>query len=410
MNEPARNALAALLGRAERAWARNATGTITLRLSEASFRAYLELASRHAKDEFHATMRSAERAGAVRIEWDRLAGDDGQIQRIVLIDADALAAYLSVRPLWVAFEHARKRLEDCADQPGVRRLLDAWRQGKRPRSIGPEQISGVVDAIEVLNFQRASNYEDTPVRHASARLFDDSKRIESLIPILDILGQEDEQVGMARLPEEVLARLGLVRYPQPTLIAGRAQIRFTNGEELDIPTPYIGVSPHSLSALKVAPEARYVLTVENYTPFNDIAKGKAGDVEGIIAYTAGMPSPAFLNVYCRLLEATPENLPVYHWGDIDLGGFRIADVLAQKARAVGRSLRLWSMNPSVPAIANQVRRKQRYLPDDAVRWIMLIADKHGWAEERAGVESVRVAYEQEMLEVACPRTNLKESN
>lgn len=187
MNKHARAALAALLRRAERAWARDAASTITLRLSEASFRAYLELDTRTAKDEFHATMRSAERGGAIRIEWDRLAGEDGQIQRVVLVNANALAAYLGVTPLWVAFKHARESLEERTDLPGIRRLLEAWRQGKRPRSVGPEHISSVLDALQVLTAQHASNYEDAPIRQVSARLFSDSKRIEELFPILDMV-------------------------------------------------------------------------------------------------------------------------------------------------------------------------------------------------------------------------------
>lgn len=395
MSKAATKALEALLARTERAWTRDSGATISLRMSEVSFRAYFDLGSRRETDDFHAVMRHAERSGAIGIEWDNLAGENGQIRRIVLKNRDQLASLLAVTPLWLECQQATEILSDSQDHPGVRRLLDAWHEGKRPRGIGPDKAWDVLQSMRVITALKQAEFEDVPVRQLSANLFKDSKKIEGLLPILDFMTQDDETCSLARSSEEVLATLGLVRFPQPTLIAGCATLIFKDDDKIRVPSPYLGVAPQSLERIEVASDARYLLTVENYTTFNEIAKGKAGPLEGVVIYTAGMPSPSFLRSYSLALSSTSQGIPIYHWGDIDLGGFRIADILASQAERLGLEIRLWKMNPEklldIP--------RWRELTNTEMSWIKTIAGKRGWAEEWAGVEATGAAYEQEMLKV-----------
>jgi hypothetical protein len=399
MSKAATCALEKLLARAENAWSKNSETPVTLRMSEASFPAYLDMGSLKEKQTFHAAMRDAERKGALRIEWDKLAGEDGQILRVVLLDGDKTASILGVIPLWDACQRAESALSGHRDNTTVQKLLVAWREGKRPRGIGPEQIESVLNALYVISELGSCGYEDVPVRQLSVRLFRDSKHIEKkLLPILDYLTQDDETCTLARQPEDVLATLGLVKFPQPVLISGRAAAHFNNGDSIDLPAPYIGLAPQSLKAIKLAVDARYILTVENFTPFNEIARGKAGPVEGVVIYTAGMPSPSFLRFIALLLNGTPSRIPVYHWGDIDLGGFRIADVLANQIERLGGKLSLWNMNPE------NVQDILRWcdLSPSEISWIRTIALKHGWQGELDGVEATRASYEQEMMRASCP--------
>lgn len=398
MSKAASTALEKLLERAEKAWSRNSETPIKLRMSEASFPTYLDLGSLKEKEEFHAAMRDAERKGALRIEWDVLAGEDGQIKGVVLLDRAKIASILGVAPLWASFKRAEEALAGYQDRASVRSLLAAWREGRRPRGIGSEQVESVLDALRVISALDSVEDEDIPVRQLSAKLFRDSKRIEKMLPILDYLTQDDETCTLARQPEDVLATLGLVKFPQPVLIAGRARARFRNGDSMIVPTPYIGLAPQSLEALEVAQDARYILTVENYTPFNEIAKGKAGPIEGVVIYTAGMPSPSFLRFYALAINGASPCIPIYHWGDIDLGGFRIADVLANQAERHGAKLSLWNMNPEdvmdIP--------RWRDLSESDLSWIRMIALKHGWQKELKGVEASKASYEQEMMAACCP--------
>lgn len=397
MSAVATQALRKLLERAEKAWTRDSGARITLPMTASSFPAYLDLESLQKKDEFHSACRGAERQGVIKVEWDPLAGKEGQIARLILLDRDKLAAILHATPLWDNYRKAENALAGSVNAPSVQALLAAWREGKRPR-IGPEQVGDVLDALRVISAVEQSGGDDIPVRQLSAQLFIDSKRIEKLLPVLDYLTQEDETCTLARQPEDILASLGLVKFPQPVLMAGRAVAHFTNGSSLGIPAPYIGLAPQSIARIEASRDARYILTVENYTTFNEIAKGKAGPVEGVVIYTAGMPSPSFLRVYAMAIDDAIPDAPVYHWGDIDLGGYRIADVIARHAGKCGRRLRLWNMNPGD---IEGVRPWAEFSTSD-LSWVRTIALEHGWMAELAGVETTRSSYEQEMLPVRCP--------
>lgn len=398
MSAIATQAFRKLVERAEKAWTRDSEARITLVMTNSSFPAYLDLETLQKKEEFHSACRGAERQGAIEIEWDPLAGKEGQIARLVLLDPDKLAAILHATPLWDSYRKAETALARSMNTPSVQALLAAWREGKRPRAIGPEQVGDVLDALRVISAIEQSGGDDIPVRQLSAQLFNDSKRIEKLLAVLDYLTQEDETCTLARQPEDILAALGLVKFPQPVLIAGRAVAHFTNGSTLGMPTPYIGLAPQSLARVEASRDARYILTVENYTTFNEIAKGKAGPVEGVVIYTAGMPSPSFLRVYAMAIDGSFPEVPIYHWGDIDLGGYRIADVLARHAGERGRRLLLWNMNPGN---IDGIRPWAKLSPSD-LSWIRTIALKHGWETELGGVEATRSSYEQEMLSVRCP--------
>ena len=400
MSAAARKALEKLLSRAERAWSRKSEDTtLALRMSEASFKDYLELPTRRETDEFHAAMRAAERAGAIRIEWDSHAGEDGQILRVVLMDKGALTNHVGRTPLWDACSQAEARLSEFAPHDGARRLLEKWRLGKRPRSIGPDRIDDLMDAVRVLHGLGEYGGEDIPVRQYSVKLFNDSKRAEALLPVLDYLTSEGDDEGMARTAEEVLGGLGLIRHPQPALAAGMARVVFHNGDAIRLPSPYLGLAPQSVERIEVAVSARFILTVENYTTFNEICRGKAGPIQGIVLYTAGMPSPSFLTVYAKALESALDDVQIYHWGDIDLGGYRVADALMKMARKAGKKLLLWRMNPEDLA-KNYV--PWRSLSDREESWMKEIARHNGWLSEYEGISAAAVAFEQEIIAPELP--------
>jgi len=90
-----------------------------------------------------------------------------------------------------------------------------------------------------------------------------------------------------------------------------------------------------LDALQgVRTTAARLLTVENLASFHDAARAPDAD-RALLLYTGGMPSPAWRRAYARVLDALPAGLPVWHWGDIDEGGFRIAAVRADAGCSPG---------------------------------------------------------------------------
>src|SRR5690606_16239808 len=71
-------------------------------------------------------------------------------------------------------------------------------------------------------------------------------------------------------------------------------------------------------------------------------------------------SPSWMRVYRLALRALLSDRPVYHWGDIDLGGFRIANHLARTCRLEGRGLKLHAMGVQPPgAVRRELTAPER---------------------------------------------------
>lgn len=392
----ARSALEKLMRKAERAWAQQAEREHSLVFSEASFPEYFKLPLREDKSAVHAELRNAERSGAISIEWDRRAGEDGQITRMRLIDAAAIADHIGETPAWIHYERAEALLLPWLAIPNIQFVLERWRAGKPVRSMSPERASDFVDACKVIEAcQAISSSEDVPIRRLSANLFCDSKRIESIGSALDVLTTESMDLPWRDF-EDVFSGLGLVKHPQPILIAGTGTLELDGGTRLSVPKPYIGLAPQSIRRITFAGGARKLLTVENLTTFHEIALGKAGQLSGLVVYTAGMPSPALLRVYRLIVqELSHDNGDRFHWGDIDLGGFRIAACLARQHPS---TLNLWSMDPlGCPEAASR-----KMLSSDEIREIFRLSAQYGWDTEAEHIAADSRAIEQEAIRLTIP--------
>ncbi|MFA7521758.1 MAG: DUF2399 domain-containing protein [Halothiobacillaceae bacterium] len=400
MDPIAHKALSKLLVSAERHRLKNAGGPEpSLRFSTSSFPAYLRLESVDAMEEVHASLREAQRFGAIEIEWDARAGEQGAIKRIKVTDDEALADLLGETPYWCALESAEKALRPWSASDGVSQLLDAWREMRRPRGITPGQLDDVLDGLRVLEEMRGE-YE-IPVRRLGARVFADSKRIEALVPVLDVLTRENDDPAR-REPEEILRKIGLVKHRQPLLIAGGGGLLLQDGDgagfEMPMPYPYVGVEPQTVRRLSNPACVSNVLTVENLTTFHELARLMKGCNRGVLLYTGGFPSPAFLLAYRALVRDLPERTTFWHWGDIDRGGLRIAKTVADTLQEEGRELRSWRMNP------DELPREQLYLrdPDGVIEEMVGTATDIGWSDLADGLERVPCTVEQEALAPVLP--------
>jgi hypothetical protein len=391
----ARRVLERLLRKGERARLRGQSAPASLPMTGASAAEYLALSTLAEQEDFHAQIRLAERDGAISAQRDRHRDDGQRLLRLTVRDLDALAQHLGIALLDTRMAEAKARLDGWLPRfPVIAEVLDAWAQGKGPGH-GPESAADLADAARVVEARHADAGAERMLRRESIRLLGDSKRLEALTPWLALLiGGEVNAGALER--EHVWSALGLRREPQPMLIAGTGTL-VVDGTGLPLVRPYLGIPVERLDA--VVTGARFLLTIENLASFHDAAACE-GAADGLLVYTGGMPSPAWRRACARMLQALPDDVAVYHWGDIDEGGFRIAATLAAAMREAGRVVRPWLMSPQdlAPAEIEAARRPSAAQHAAMLRW----AQAAGWPDVAQALTVRPLLLEQEALRARLP--------
>lgn len=383
----AEDVLSRLLQRGERAALSGSTRAIQERFSDAGSDYWRMTLSE--RDKAHERFRAAEKACAVELKWARQGGEDRPLEVIRLRDLDKLATFLGAQTAAAAIARAGEILAPwLASTPRVGEILERWGALKNVRGLTPSSASDFADALRVMDVAATSPDEDQIVRVLSARLFGDSKRIEQLVRQLDVLTGET-LLATARHWDEVLSPLGLVKEPQPFLVAGAGQLLLGDYEECPVVRPFVGVSSKAITGYRGSPA--WVLTIENLTPFH-LASKLEGVGLGLVIYTGGMPSPAWSRAYRSILDSLPTAISAYHWGDVDVGGFRIAAQI--RRHIVGdRSYLPWLMNASQQQGAREAGEGDS---KEMARQVALA----GWSSQI--IHPIRFLQEQEQLAIRLP--------
>jgi Uncharacterized protein conserved in bacteria C-term(DUF2220) len=300
------------------------------------------------------------------LQWDDAASSNGFIVRVDVLDKRRLAAFLGTVPLEDVMAQVRQKLGPLQGRfPVIEEVLQAWGKMRSVRGMGTESADDWIDAARAIGETRKMVERcelSAPIREVSARLFANSKRIEQLFVPTDVLlaGTTDAQ---PREAIEVWQELGLFREERPVRLAG-AVVLEREGVTARLDMPYVGLPATTIRRAVSRPSL--VMTIENQTTFHSEARRRCQEPV-LLIFTAGMPSPVWRAMYGRLLQDLPVDVPLYHWGDIDEGGLRIAARLAQDARAIGRAIEPWRMHPNDvpaedrrPATAGTLARMQRH--------------------------------------------------
>lgn len=362
-------------------------------LTAAQLRPYLELRSLQHKTACEDSLLAARSAGAIDIVHDRANPKHGFIERVNLRDIAALARFLGKEPYADVLAAASRRLSSLMPSyPVLADVQARWAQMSKVRTLGPRDVQAWLDAAKVLQYAAGRTDRDSvslPIREASARLFKDSKLIERLAGPIDVLltGSVDCD---PRQDWEVFQEIGLFREERPALLAGRVEVARERVTAL-LDAPYCGLPAYTVHGVTTIPEL--VMTIENLTTFHSEAKRRA-DEPILLIYTAGMPSPSWRAMYGRLLASVPEGTPIYHWGDIDEGGFRIAAAIAREAGERGRKVAPWRMHPDdVP------QNLRRPAGEHTVGRMVRFAEAAGWPLIAAAIANTQFVAEQESLTV-----------
>lgn len=360
-------------------------------LTATHLKPYSELRSWQHKQECDETFLAARDAGAVTLQRDKQNPNDGLFERLELVDVQALARFLGRSTYADQLAQTVAQLEPLkADFSVITEVIGRWNSMAKVRGLGPQNPAAWIDAAKTIRAcaARSQGAISAPVREFSARLFQDSKRIEELTVQLDVLlsGSLEE---LPRAAAQVWQELGLFREEHPILLAGRVQVERERSTGL-IDAPYMGLPAATI--LRIASPVSLVMTIENKTTFHSQAK-RRHDESVLLIYTAGMPSPSWRAMYGRVLASLPPSTPVYHWGDIDEGGFRIASAIATVSQAVGFQLRPYAMSPGDVPPAMRVKASARTLER-----IHHFASSAGWYDLGQSVVQAGFIAEQEALD------------
>ncbi len=392
---PARKALLRLLRQGERARSGNKAEAVPLPMTPVKCPEYCNLRSLADIEQFEAEIALAERAGAIKIEHDRFGGDHPRLKYVRLISLQHLAAHLDIPLLSAQVEAAAEKLGNvCMTYPVLNAVLETWRLGRQVRGHGPDAAADIADAVKAIDARRGDDREERLLRRESVRIFRDSKRLEALTAWLDLLlTGELTPSGLDNV--QIWSALGLRREPQPVLVAGEGSVQLAQAR-LALCRPYLGLPVDAVQTIET--QARYVLSIENLTSFHDAARAMP-DRDGLLIYTGGMPSPAWRNFYERLLASLPVETMLYHWGDIDEGGFRIAAHLAAIAKTSGKRLHPWLMSPQdVAHHGLDAETPSATCLKKMTDW----AEKADWSELASALMQTPIRIEQEAMDPRFP--------
>jgi hypothetical protein len=193
----------------------------------------------------------------------------------------------------------------------------------------PEDKNMLGYLLETLKYiDKKDEKEEILERVFSKKYLGNSKRFEKiirsrLITILRNFFYKDEYID----DNEVLSQIGLIKSSEEILFCGPLKTRLGDAF-IDYSSFIFGASVNSETIKKLQIDSlnvKKVVTIENKASYLEYIKNKPIQEE-LVVYLAGFYSPVkrlFLKKIYEALNSGNEKIEYYHWGDIDIGGFRI---------------------------------------------------------------------------------------
>ncbi|EOH8749575.1 DUF2220 domain-containing protein [Enterococcus faecalis] len=188
--------------------------------------------------------------------------------------------------------------------------------------LSPKQTSEVCKVLELLDDYQGSNIDK---RILSVNLFSDSKYFEQNVQkkLLQLLTRYLLDWSSALTDREKLQQIGIGFAPELLYFTGPVELVLKNGEKVNCEFmskgSYLGAD--MLAEIKTI-NCFYnkIITIENLANYYWYIQNER-EPETLIIYTGGFLT-RHQTLFFKMLKI--EGLSeLYHWGDIDLGGFRI---------------------------------------------------------------------------------------
>lgn len=199
-----------------------------------------------------------------------------------------------------------------------------WRRGVQAFGVKPRDVTRLIDSIQLLDWVEGNNRVALPdIRTLSVKLFHDSKRVESITgTIARIYESQLPEHLQGSSADEVMDYIGLSKFAPMIRLKGDFDIILQEGRIncADI-IPYLGLPPDVIKDIQTKSSPAYLLFIENATTFNRYTREIQDN--GWVVYTNGFPSRSWTPVFRSLANQAGVTTPIFHWGDVDIGGYRI---------------------------------------------------------------------------------------
>lgn len=355
-----------------------------------------------AQDEFHRVLRDAERAVGVALEQDRVGRFTGEFARVRLVDPDKLYRFLVRAPAGVTAATAHQAIlaaiPEIPADPFFRNIeqeaITAWRGNKSFLGLSVGEIDTFLIVLRLTYGVTNLSGRDIDHRTFSRRTVKDSKALERMEGrIAQLLRRRDPNL-VGEEPREVLEASGIVRRAHLLQVKGPLRLSSDALNIYGTGDAFIGLPWLSVQQASLAHAVDYVITVENPTSFWRYSVEVGGNYLALL--TDGFPARDVLSSMVHLVRHAlllAPDTPVYHWGDIDAGGLRIA---AHLEEAFGTRIRLHQMNAELAMAFGSPLQSQKGLERLSMR-----SDAIGQLARWLRSEAARML-EQEELDPTVP--------
>jgi hypothetical protein len=197
--------------------------------------------------------------------------------------------------------------------------------------IDPDDLKATEDGLLGLNeLVKLKNFnEEIRKRNWSVKLFADSKRWEELEKkILAVIKEYVVSIDDSELEDiELLAQFGVIPNVKRIEIKGKILMKNKKGEVyFDVDEYGIALSPpFFLDAEIISMDVNKIITIENLTTFYSYLEKNQAEDE-LVIFLGGFHNSIRTTILKKIKHFIKKNgieCTFFHWGDIDLGGFRI---------------------------------------------------------------------------------------
>lgn len=294
-----------------------------------------------AYDEIHEVVKELERKELLTVVWKK--GKEGHIVEKVLLNTshiESVYAYLKRIP---KEENENRQLEIlkawtlksketpvlCAFISYVKQRIEEGKTVKEFLDISdPDRTERVLSAL----FSIENNTESCYIREFSIRHFGDSKIFEEMSGVIGKIMRRFRPEFADMVTDAILSEYRIYKTPDYVYFKGNGGLLLDekNSSALELPllTQGIGISGADIKRIRICGKEtiKKVITIENLTTFF-----RWKEENSLIIYLGGYHN----SVRRELLQMVYRELPdaqYFHFGDIDVGGFRIYRDLCEKTQ------------------------------------------------------------------------------